>query len=83
MERKGGRMVIFEGDVIIDGKEYVLYSTQDDYTYCDLETAIKCCTKEDWDKLMKKENADCYYYKTNIFFHTYDEIMEYWEDRNE
>ena len=75
--------MIYKGDVIIDGKEMVLYSTISDYEYPDLETAIHCMLKEDWDKIMKEEDADVRFYKTDIFFRTYDEEMEYWRDYEE
>ena len=73
-------MVIYKGDVIINGEEMVLFSTISDYEYPDLEIAIHVITKEEWDKLMQEENADGYFYKTNLFKTTYEEQMEYWKE---
>lgn len=71
---------MLDGDVIINGKEMVLFSTISDYEYPDLETAIHVITKEEWDKLMQEEDADCRFYKTNLFKTTYEEQMEYWKE---
>ena len=72
---------MFKGDVIINGEEYVLFSTQDDYEHPDLETAINCCKKEDWDKIVTEyEDADCMLHKTHIFKMTYEDMKEFFEN---
>lgn len=77
--------MIKNGIVYVEGKEYVLWATEDDYKYGDLETAVHATPKKDFDELMEKyEDADCYIYPFNIFMvnkKDFEErIKEWYED---
>ena len=70
---------IIDSTVIIDGKEYVLFYTQSDFDYPDLEIALSVCLKSDLDKI-KEEYSDIdideYIYPANPFLESYEDLKE-------
>lgn len=74
-------MTILDSTIMIDGKEYVLFYTQSDFDYPDLETALSVCLKSDLDKI-KKEYSDMdiniyeYIYPVRPFLDSYEDLKE-------
>lgn len=72
-------MTILDSTIMIDGKEYVLFYTQSDFDYPDLETALSVCLKSDLDKI-KKEYSDIdideYIYPVGPFLESYEDLKE-------
>ena len=72
---------IIDSTVIIDGKEYVLFYTQSDFDYPDLEVALSVCLKSDLDKI-EKEYSDMdieiyeYIYPVRPFLDSYEDLKE-------
>ena len=72
---------IIDSTVIIDGKEYVLFYTQSDFDYPDLEIALSVCLKSDLDKI-EKEYSDMdidiyeYIYPVRPFLDSYEDLKE-------
>lgn len=70
-------MTIKDGDVTIDGKEYVLWTTYDNFKYPDLETAVHVSLKENWDKIHEMyPDADEIFYKFSMFECDFEELKE-------
>jgi hypothetical protein len=71
-------MNVRDGNVTVDGKEYVLWTTYDSFEYADLETAIHISPKEDWDKIheMHPDDADEIFYKFDMFEYNFEELKE-------
>lgn len=72
-------MTILDSIVMIDGKEYVLFYTQSDFDYPDLETALNICLKSDLDKIKKAYSdidIDEYIYPARPFLKTYEDLKK-------
>lgn len=76
--------MIIDRNVMIDGKEYVLWTTFDNFRYPDLETAVHICLKEDWDKIHEMyPDADEVFYKFSMFKYDFEELKEIMDDRDD
>ena len=71
-------MNVRDGNITVDGKEYVLWTTYDSFEYADLETAVHISSKEDWDKIheMYPDDADEIFYKFDMFEYNFEELKE-------
>lgn len=66
-----------DGVVTINGAKYVLWATEDDYRYGDMETAVHATPKKDFDEVMSEyKDADCYIFPFSIFLYDRKEFKE-------
>ena len=71
-------MTILDSTVTINGKEYVLFYTQADYEYTDLEIALHICLKSDLEKIKEEYpeiEGECIY-PARPFLEEYQDLKE-------
>lgn len=73
---------ILDSIVTINGEEYVLFFTESDYQYTDLEVALKVCLKSDFDKMKKKypDFVEDYIYLVEPFCESCEDLKEIIEE---
>lgn len=73
---------ILNSIVTIDGEEYVLFFTESDYQYPDLEVALKVCLKSDFDKMKEKypDFVEDYIYLVEPFCESCEDLKEIIEE---